>query len=194
MTDEQQKQLYDAIDFRQDSVDNVSGELPPDALKLRIAAQLDRGSLTLKAKPHGAKGVDIMSMVFDQFKANIIQRPNNMEAVVALGGFRVFDGTTTGSAYPQIVRVKEGQSRVSPQKAHPLVGHREDDASGEDSFLYLKFEHNPLDERADSALTVRLRYMEIIYHKGYVEAIYKFLRPPQSQLESLEALLASVDL
>ncbi|KAF8509808.1 vacuolar protein sorting-associated protein 13 [Gautieria morchelliformis] len=191
MTDEQQRQLYDAVDFHQDSIDNESGELPPDALKLRVAAQLDRGSLTLKTKPHGAKGVDIMSIVFDQFKADTVQRPNNLEAVVALRGFRVFDGTTTGSAYPQIVRVKEGQSRVSPKKAHPPADHREDGASDEDSFLYMKFEHKPLDERADSALTVRLRYMEIIYHKGYVEAIYNFLRPPQSQLESLEALLAS---
>ena len=56
-------------------------------------------------------------------------------------------------------------------------------------FFFLKFERNPLDGRADSALTVRMRYMEIVYHKGYIEAVYKFLKPPASQLESVEALL-----
>jgi len=55
-------------------------------------------------------------------------------------------------------------------------------------FLFVKFEHNPLDERADNALTVRMRHMSIIYHKGYVEAVYKFFTPA-SQLESVEALL-----
>lgn len=191
MTDEQRKQLYDAIDYDQQAVDNESGELPPETLKLRVATQLHRGSLTLKTKPHGANGAEIMSIVFDQFKADIIQRPSNLEAAVTLGGFRVFDGTTTGSAYPQIVRVKERQGHTSTRNAHPP--HGADDVPDEDTFLYMKFESHPLDERADSALTVRLRYMEIIYHKGFVEAIYDFFRPPQSQLESLEALLASVD-
>jgi len=76
---------------------------------------------------------------------------------------------------------------------HTAPAHKEGNPA-EDSFLYLKFEHKPLDEREDSSLTVCLRYMEMIYHKGYVEAIYNFFCPPQSQLESLEALLASVAL
>jgi len=59
----------------------------------------------------------------------------------------------------------------------------------EDPFFFVKFENNPLDERADTALTARMRHMEIIYHKGYVEAIFKFFRPPESQLGSVEALL-----
>jgi vacuolar protein sorting-associated protein 13A/C len=192
MTDEQQKQLYDAIDYDQQAVDNESGDLPPETLKLRVTTQLHRGSLTLKTKPRGEKGAEIMSVVFDQFRADVNQRPSNLEAAVALGGFRVFDGTTTGSAYPQIVRVKERQSRSSSENAHSPADHGAGDVPDEDPFLYLKFENNPLDERADSALTVRLRYMEIIYHKGFVEAVYDFFRPPQSQLESLDALLASV--
>jgi vacuolar protein sorting-associated protein 13A/C len=59
----------------------------------------------------------------------------------------------------------------------------------DDPFFFVKFENNPLDERADNALTVRMRHMEIIYHKGYVEAVYRFFKPPSSQLESVEALL-----
>jgi vacuolar protein sorting-associated protein 13A/C len=59
-------------------------------------------------------------------------------------------------------------------------------------FFFVKFENNPLDERSDTALTVRMRHMEIIYHKGYIEAVYKFFKPPSSQLESVEALLVGL--
>jgi vacuolar protein sorting-associated protein 13A/C len=34
-----------------------------------------------------------------------------------------------------------------------------------------------------------MRHLEIIYHKGYVEAVVQFLKPPESQLESIGALL-----
>ncbi|GAA5952650.1 hypothetical protein JCM21900_006060 [Sporobolomyces salmonicolor] len=56
-------------------------------------------------------------------------------------------------------------------------------------FFSAKFEHKPLDERADNALAVRLRHTEIVYHKGYVEAIFAFFKPPESQLESVGALI-----
>lgn len=181
MTDEQQKELYEAIDYDKEA-DNETGEAPPDSLKMHITARLDKGSLVLKTEP---KGMDIISLVSDQFKANIIQRPDNVEGSLALGGFSVYDGTTTGTAYPQIVRVKESRG-APPTTPTTETAHLVKD---EDPFLSLKFEHKPLDGRADNALSIRLRYMEIIYHKSYVEAIYKFLRPPESQLESLDALL-----
>ncbi|KIJ26914.1 hypothetical protein M422DRAFT_55307 [Sphaerobolus stellatus SS14] len=182
MTDEQQKELYDALDY--DETSDETGEAPPDSMKFHVEAQLDKGSLVLRSKP---KGIDIMSLVSDKFKADIIQRPDNVEGTVALGGFRVYDGTTTGSAYPQIVRVKESRIAsppMSPNDTKVVV-------TEEDPFLFLKFEHKPLDGRADNALSVRLRYMEIIYYRSYVEAIYQFFRPPESQLESLDALLGA---
>lgn len=56
-------------------------------------------------------------------------------------------------------------------------------------FFSLKFEHQPLDNRADNALAVRLRHTEIVYHRGYVESIVAFFKPPESQLESVGALM-----
>ncbi|KAF8516153.1 hypothetical protein BU17DRAFT_51124 [Hysterangium stoloniferum] len=185
MTDEQQRQLYDALDYDQDAEDNETGEAPPESLKMHVAAQLDRGSLTLKNKPRGG---DIISLVSNHFKADVLQRPGNLEGTLALGDFSVFDGTTPGSTYPQIVRVKEQRASLS-NLAQASTQKGANAGTEEDPFLYLKFEHKPLDERADSALTIRLRYMEIIYHKNYVEAIHSFFRPPESQLESLDALL-----
>ncbi|KAF8761669.1 Vacuolar protein sorting-associated protein [Rhizoctonia solani] len=229
MSDEQRKELFQAVDYDEKAAIAAAFEAPRDAIKMRIAAQLKRGSFALRSSQAKA-GDDMISVVFDAFRADIIQRPDNMDAVLMLGGFGVYDGTEQGSIHPQIVRVKEthrkstmdeGVAVSSPDKASKdnwettiddrgseagdeslpddlddLSDHRPEPENKpermqeiEDPFLYVKFENNPLDERADTGLTVRMRYMEIVYHRGYVEAIYRFLKPPESQLESVGALL-----
>lgn len=181
MTEEQRRQLYDILDYDEKSAIAASLETPRDAVKLRVAAGLRKGSFALKSHPRGAAS-DIISMVFESFRADFIQRPDNFEASVSLGGLSVFDGTTKNTLHPQIVQVK------NPVTKHVRSGKH---AEPDEPFFYLKFESNPLDQRADTALIARMRHMEIIYHRGYVEAIAKFLRPPESQLESVEALLVS---
>ena len=109
----------------------------------------------------------------------------------ALGNMAVFDGTTEGTLYPQIVQVKHAALESSEMLSTQVEGKPLDHLFEQDPFFFVKFEANPLDERADSAVTMRMRHMEIIYHRGYVEAIYKFFKPPASQLGSVEALLVS---
>ncbi|KAJ7071032.1 vacuolar protein sorting-associated protein 13 [Mycena amicta] len=175
MTEEQRKQLYDVLDYDEKAAVAEALSAPRDSLKARIAAKLNKGSLALKTLPRGGPAKEIISIVFDIFQANVIQRPDNLEASVSLGGFGVFDGTTTSTLYPQIVQVKDMAWNESLRRTPSSLS---------------SFEHNPLDERADNGLTVRMRHMTIIYHKGYVEAIYKFFAPA-SQLESVEALLSA---
>ncbi|KAF9044538.1 vacuolar protein sorting-associated protein 13 [Hymenopellis radicata] len=175
MTEEQRQQLYDVLDYDEKAAVVEALEAPRDALKARINAKLDKGSFVLKNDPHG-KAEDIISIVFDVFRADVIQRTDNLDASVSLMGFTVFDGTTQGTLHPKVMYVKD----------IPSI-----EADREDPFLFVKFENKPLDERADNALTVRMRHMEIIYHRGYVEAVYQFLKPPESQLESVEALLTA---
>ncbi|KAF9478514.1 vacuolar protein sorting-associated protein 13 [Pholiota conissans] len=182
MTDEQRRELYDVLDYDEKSAVVDALQVPRESLKMRIIAKLDKGSFALKTDPHKGN-IEVMSVVFDIFQANLIQRPDNFETSVSLDGFRVFDGTTANTLYPQIVHVKadvEGEQAIAPSP---------DEASN--PFFFVKFESNPIDDRADNALTVRMRHMEIIYHKGYVEAVYRFFKPPSSQLESVEALLTA---
>ncbi|KAG8683870.1 hypothetical protein FRC09_015757, partial [Ceratobasidium sp. 395] len=238
MSDEQRKELYQAIDFDEKAAVAASFEAPRDAMNMRISAQLKRGSFALRSSQLKTEG-DMISVVFDAFRADVIQRPDSMDAMVQLGGFGVHDGTQAGSIHPQIVRVKESHRKVTMDDSKTVSAHdkgskenwesalgdrrsvsgdedvaEHDSVAGdemhdepetteagtengeaeeiqevEDPFLYIKFENNPLDERADTGLTVRMRYMEIVYHRGYVEAIYRFLKPPESQLESVGALL-----
>lgn len=184
MTEEQRRELYDVLDYDEKSAVVESLAAPRESQKARIAAKLNKGSFALKTHARGEASKDVISIVFDVFQANVIQRSDNLEASVSLGGFGVFDGTTKNSLYPQIVQVKDtgsdaGDAHIQIEGVEPV----------QDPFLSVKFEHNPLDERADNALTVRMRHMSIIYHKGYVEAVYKFFKPA-SQLESVEALLS----
>ncbi|KAJ3551176.1 hypothetical protein NM688_g4862 [Phlebia brevispora] len=182
MTDEQRKQLYEVLDYDEKAALAASFETPRDALKAHVVAKLNQGSFVLRTDPHGKK-TDIISVVFDQFQAMFLQRPDSFVTSLSLNGFEVHDGTTRNTLYPLIVQVQDREPRVETQEVK--IGVPEP----VDPFLFLQFENNPLDERADSALTVRMRNMDIIYHKGYVEAIYQFFKPPSSQLESVEALL-----
>lgn len=189
--------------------------MPSDALKLRVRAVLKKGSFALRTKPvapHAAVGEeeplddlekeDLISVVFESSRVELIQRPENLEAALTLGGFSVFDGTSPGTAHPKIVRVKEGtglytiqnEPAMGVETIAPADGNADDEEGKraiENALLYVKFVQNPLDKHSDSALVVRLRALEIIYHKGYVETVFGFFRPPESQLESVAALLVS---
>ena len=203
MTEEERKEIDEIIDYDR-TAEPVLGSTPKDFMKARISATLNKGSFSLRTEPHGTT-TDIISLVFDSFSADAVQLTEGMSLRLALGGFRVYDGTTKGSLHPQIVRVKdiEQRSEKSSEKgksrqtslddtegvdgAMPEISEGMIDTA--DPFFVLKLEQNPLDGHADNAITVRMRHLEIIYHRGYVEAIVQFFKPPASQLESIGALL-----
>jgi vacuolar protein sorting-associated protein 13A/C len=203
MTEDQKKELDDIIDFDAEAAAQPVGTTPNDFMKARVAAKLNKGSFSLRVDPHG-KNTDIIALVFDSFSADAVQLTESMSGKLALGGFRVFDGTTPDSLYPQIVRVKDledKKGKSSSRQTSLQSGGTEgalaalgDDMEGQtdavnDPFFVMEVEHNPLDGRADNALSVRMRHLEIIYHKGYVESIVHFFKPPESQLESITALI-----
>ncbi|KAL7343935.1 hypothetical protein BJY59DRAFT_711306 [Rhodotorula toruloides] len=221
LNEEQRKELYKAIDWdEKDAVANAV-DYPADTLLLRVKAKLETGSFALRTDPHGT-AKDLIALNFDDLRLDMAQRPENLEATLALGGLRVFDGTCENTLHEQVVRVKEiaadeeeqrrakkkQRARLPPpeeREADDDVGQYDDGeeevedeiardgvgewAMQENPFFSLKFEHNPLDKRADNALAVRLRHTEIVYHRGYVEAIFAFFQPPESQLESVGALI-----
>ncbi|KAG9019286.1 hypothetical protein FRB90_004293 [Tulasnella sp. 427] len=204
--EKQRKELYKAINYDE----SLGGDLPNEAMKLRVRAVLQKGSFALRRKPlpgeEGEKAVsqeegDLISVVFESSRVELIQRPENLETALTLGGFNVFDGTLPGTKHPKIVRVKEGTGLYTIQNEPAMgvetispAGDNPDDEGKravDNALLYVKFIQNPLDKHSDSALTVRLRALEIVYHKGYVETVVAFFRPPESQLESVTALLSA---
>ncbi|KAG6890404.1 hypothetical protein C0995_008758 [Termitomyces sp. Mi166 len=183
ITADQRKELYAVLDYDEKEAFRESLQAPRDSLKSRITAKLNKGSFALRTNSLGGDVREVISVISDMFQASFLQRPDNFEASISLGGLGVFDNTTPDSLYRQIVCVKDAKNTVNPVLNVPETKSRDD------PFFFVKFEKSPLDDRADSVLIMRMRHMEIIYHRSYVEAIHKFLKPPASQLESVEALL-----
>lgn len=192
MTEQQRKELYDAIDWDEKKAITESVDVPRESVKLQVESSLRTGSFTLKRDPHG-KGTEILSLVFDNFKAKALQRPDSMLADVSLGGLRVYDGTTEGSLFPQIVSVKGGP----PATAQMTVGSptspdnssKEQDVKDKDALFHLIFEQNPLDGSADSSVMMKLKSIEIIYNPAFIVEVAKFFKPPETHMESIGALM-----
>lgn len=192
MTEEQRKELYAAIDWDEKKAITESIDLPRESVKLHVESSLRTGSFTLKRDPHG-KAVEIMSMMFDNFQAKFLQRPDSMLADLSLGGLRINDGTTEGSLFPQIVNVKDMTSETANKSIENVAETAEDRKAKEqataDSLFHLVFEQNPLDGSADSAVTIKLKSIEVIYNPHIIVQIAKFFQPPERHMESIGALL-----
>ncbi|MCJ1232023.1 hypothetical protein MMC12_008704, partial [Toensbergia leucococca] len=195
MTDEQRKELYSAIDWDEKKSIADSVDLPREAVKLQLESSLRTGSFTLKRDPHG-KANEVLSLMFDSFQAKALQRPDSFLADMSLGGLRVYDGTTEGSLYPQIVKVKDAAS-VPEKKAIEALDSDDDNATekkakekaAEDALFHLIFEQNPLDNSADSSVMLKLKSIEVIYNPQFVVEIANFFKPPESHMESIGALM-----
>ncbi|KAI9770443.1 MAG: hypothetical protein M1840_003329 [Geoglossum simile] len=194
MTDQQRKELYDAIDWDEKAALAAVVDMPRDSVKIQIEASLTTGSFALKRDPHG-KGKEIVSLLFDHFKAKVLRRPDSFLADTSLAGLRVYDGTTEGSLFPQIVRVKDAPPVPDDKRIEELGddgpgdGDRNVSEEEEELFFQLQFEQHPLDDSADSAVTVKLKSMEVIYNPQFIVEIVKFFKPPERHMESIGALM-----
>ncbi|KAI9814573.1 MAG: hypothetical protein M1827_003128 [Pycnora praestabilis] len=194
MSEQQRKELYDAIDWDEKKSVADSVDMPRDAIKLQVETSLRSGSFTLKRDPNG-KATEILKLMFDSFKAKFLQRPDSMLADISLGGLRVYDGTTEGSLFPQIVKVKDAPPLPDDKRIEELDDDEEEKEADEKSdesdepFFQLQFEQNPLDENADSAVKIKLKSMEVIYNPKFVVEIANFFKPPERHMESINALM-----
>ncbi|ODM22992.1 hypothetical protein SI65_00581 [Aspergillus cristatus] len=195
MTEEQRQELYNAIDWDEKKAIAESVDVPREWVKFQVHSGLRAGSFTLKRDPHG-KANEIMKLVFDEFRANALQRPDSFFVDVGLGGLRVYDGTTEGSLYPQIVKVKDSvpESNTGPRITDNDELASEESVDGtddEESLFRFQLEKNPLESDADSIVKVKLRSIEVIYNPTFLVEVVKFFEPPERHMESIGAILDS---
>ncbi|KAI9741223.1 MAG: hypothetical protein M1834_002939 [Cirrosporium novae-zelandiae] len=196
ITEEQRKELYNMIDWDEKKAIAESVDVPRDSVMLQVESSLRTGSFTLKRDPQG-RANEILRLVFDNFQAKALQRPDSFLADIKLGGLRVYDGTTRGTLFPQIVRVKDVPAAPAEDEDETF-GHNEDatditqtpkDEVAPESLFHLQFEQNPLDGSADSAITMKLKSIEVIYNPKFIVEIAKFFKPPERHMESIGALM-----
>jgi len=194
MTEEQRQELYSAIDWDEKKALAESVDVPREWVKLQVNWSLRAGSFTLKKDPHGGAN-EVMKLVFDNFRAKALQRPDSYLLDIDLGGLKMYDGTTDGTLYPQIVRVKDSlpepaKDQQSSADDDELASQASaDDIEDEDSLFHLQLEKNPLESDADSAVKVKLKSIEVIYNPRFLVGIVKFFEPPERHMESIGALL-----
>jgi vacuolar protein sorting-associated protein 13A/C len=58
-----------------------------------------------------------------------------------------------------------------------------------DPFFSVIFEKRPLDGRADNAITVKMHHLEIIYNPEIIKDIMRFFKPPETNMETVNALI-----
>ncbi|KAI2601996.1 vacuolar protein sorting-associated protein 13 [Hypoxylon sp. NC1633] len=184
MTEEQRKELYEAIDWDEKTALAEAVDTPRDTVKLQIDVSLSTGSFTLRQNPHGTK-TDLLSLHFDVFKAKALKRPDSVLADISLGGFRVNDGTTLESLFAEIVRVKDAPDTNSKRR----LSIAELEGSDQETFFDLQVEQNPLDGQGDFAVTAKLKPLEIVWNPNFVVGIVDFFKPPERHMESITALM-----
>ncbi|KAF2434405.1 vacuolar protein sorting-associated protein 13 [Tothia fuscella] len=204
MSEQQRKELYSAINFDETKEIAEAVEMPREYVKMQIDLSLRTGSFTLKRDPHG-KQTEILRLLFDSFKTEVLQRTDSFLAKVSLEGMRLYDGTTEGNLFPQIITIKDAPPVADDQRIEELGDVEElsmkmteggDSGDGEkedeevdDAFFQMSLENNPLDGSADTALNVKLKGMEIIYNPKFVVEVVKFFKPPERHMESIGALM-----
>lgn len=200
MTEQQRKELYQAIDFDEKKSLTEAVEMPRDAIKLQVDMNLKTGSFTLRKDPHGKK-TDMLRLLFDDFSTEFVQRTDSTLIDLSLGGMRLYDGSTPGNMFEQMLHVKDAPPVPDSQRVKELgddekaktdgADEEEEEEDEQDPFFSMSFEQNPLDGRADSAVNLKLRAMEIIYNPNFVVQVTNFFKPPEKHMDSIGALMES---
>lgn len=200
MTDEQRKELYSAIDFDEKKTLTEAVDMPREAIKLQVDMSLREGSFTLKRDPHG-KAAEILKLVFEGFDTKFLQRTDSMLVDLSLETMKLFDGTTEGNLFPQMLNIKQSPAIPDDKRIEEVKDDEpaakdddadeldEEDGPPQDPFFALTFEQNPLDNHADSALTMNLKGMEFVYNPKFAVDVAKFFKPPERHMESIGALM-----
>ncbi|KAI9272903.1 hypothetical protein BDA99DRAFT_569176 [Phascolomyces articulosus] len=200
MTEEQKRELYDAIDYDEEKATIAAAvDMPKDTMKLSINTKLKRGSLSLMSHVENDQARhDLASLVFDTVTTDVVQYIESAKIGVTLGDLRLYDNLTPNTIYPQLIgaRNRDGTGRslaeirttndesLSSALDTPIIN-----ANSEPLFNAV-IEHKPFNNIADNAIKLSTKRLEIIYNPEIVKGIMEFFKPPENQSESINALLA----
>lgn len=165
---------------------------PLKTMLLSLTTSLNRGSFTVRKDPHD-KPADLVSLIFDNVSLGMIQYVESFTATAALGDLCLYDGVRVDSPYYKLMGAKDKDNtdeeklkkrRISSSAAE-LLSH----ATIQDPFFTVKFEHKPLDNRADNAVALFMRNIDIVYNPLVIHEIVDFFTPPETSADSINALI-----
>jgi hypothetical protein len=165
---------------------NAAEVLRNKIFKARVVAHIEYGSFFLKRDTPG-RNIEIMSVALGGLHVTFMQRLDTFETNVSLTNILVRDGSSPNTHYPLILGGAGNSNHQHEPGFLPSQTALQDTAAVDPSFL-LKVEANPGDPSAGYVVTIRTHDMDVVYHRGYIEALHEFFRLPESQLQSIQAL------
>ncbi|KAI8968041.1 hypothetical protein BDF20DRAFT_917267 [Mycotypha africana] len=192
MTEEQRKELFNAIGYDEDKAQIAAAvDVPANTVKFALKAKLKRGSFTLTHNVKEKTETELIGLVFDVVSLDVVQYVKSMKVAATLGDLKMYDGATKGTLYPQLIGVNKGESLLDVKTiAKQSLKKQFDETRNNEPFLSMVFEKKPLNKTADNAFTLRMKHVEIIYSPVIISSMMDFFKPPASRMESVHALIA----
>ncbi|KAI8376296.1 uncharacterized protein BYT42DRAFT_594245 [Radiomyces spectabilis] len=108
MTEEQKRELYDAIEYDEEKAAIAATvDIPKDTMKFILNTKLNRGSFTLRRRPHAEHPENLASIVFDTVTVGVTQYVESLKIAAGLGDIQLYDGASKDTLYPQLIGVKK---------------------------------------------------------------------------------------
>ncbi|EDO14961.1 hypothetical protein Kpol_388p4 [Vanderwaltozyma polyspora DSM 70294] len=178
MTDEQRKELYEAIEFTENDTVINNIQIPKETVTFRVTSFLKKGSFCITKREQNMK---LGEMIFEECYFEFLQRPESHMTSFKLQKF-IFEDGSPNTLYKHIISVKNlnGNEEVTNStKIHPLF----------EAF----YEDNPLDGSADSKIGVKLRGMTIFYHVHFINEVLRFFNPPKQHMNTIGAIINAAE-
>jgi hypothetical protein len=128
-----------------------------------------------------------MSAALGGLHVTFMQQLDTFETNISLTSILVRDESSPNTHYPLILGGASNSDHQHEPGFLPSQIALQDTATVDPSF-FLKVETNPHDPSAGYVVTIRTHDMDVVYHRGYIEALREFFRLPESQLQSIQAL------
>ncbi|KAI8340848.1 hypothetical protein BC941DRAFT_227149 [Chlamydoabsidia padenii] len=198
LSEQQKKELYDAIDYDEDkdSIENAV-DIPKDTMKFVLNTKLNRGSFRISQHPHTTKH-QLTSIVFERVGIEVIQYTDSMKISTSLGDLQLYDGSTKDTLYPQLIGVKKEDGKGTLSLLHSdhdctnrqhVANDGDQQMDGQQPFLAIVYQKKPLDKKADQAIKLVMRHLEIIYNPTTIQGVISFFKAPSANSESFDALI-----
>lgn len=155
---------------------------------LSLNTSLNKGSFTVRKDPH-TQPVDLISLIFDNVSLGVIQYVESFTATAALGDLSLYDGVRVDSPYHKLMGAKDKEADQTKKRRKSSSAELLLHAPMKDPFFTIEFEHKPLDNRADNAIALFMRNIDIVYNPLVINELIIFFTPPETSADSINALI-----
>jgi vacuolar protein sorting-associated protein 13A/C len=166
---EQLKKLYDQFDFVEP--DAIKTTYPNDFEMIKVTMHLHTASLSLR-NYNDSEMVEFLSAIFYNMRVDYIGYPNSFIASFNLEDLKVFDSA-------------QNSSKKTPKE---LIYAKNIENEIKSDFFVLKYEFRPLDGRADNALTMRMRPLQVFVNPFVLSGLINYFSSGGESSESFNQL------